>query len=166
MSSTPKFLVGETVARVMDGAEGKVISVSEWDGGWAYAVDLGRTPMEGLESDVWSGSENAWRSTQTHAHVYTTSQDCDGKYERSHVDRPSAIERTEEFGDLHFKERVLGNTVSLHAENGTLTVYPGGMFWSQQTDEGYVHTQVVWCNKDYCDDDTTFRDHTAERAGY
>lgn len=163
MNNTPKFLVGEKVERIMDGLVGKVVNSYEWDGGWAYAVDLGPVGCSG-----WcTGSEQTWRRHfRTHAHVYTTSQDCDGKYERSHVDRPSAIERTEEFGDLHFKERVMGSVVSLHAENGNLNVFPDRMFWTQNTDEGYEHAEVHWCEEDDRDDKSTFRDHTAERAGY
>lgn len=167
MNSTPKFLVGEPVVRITDGLVGKVVRVDPWhEGGWAYAVDLGREPMQGFADDIWSGTEGAWRSALPHAHVSTQSQDCDGRYLHEHVDRPNSIERTEEFGDLHFKERILGNIVSFHAEDGTLTVNPGALYWNQPTDEGYTSTHVVWCEQDDCDDKATQRDFSAERMGY
>lgn len=167
MSDNPKFLVGEPVERIVDGLVGKVVRVDPWhNGGFAYAVDPSREPMQGHADDIWSGTEGAWRSMRRgHAHVVQNSRDCDGDYEHRHVDRPNALERTEEFGDLAFKERVMGSVVSLHAE-GALTVTPEGMHWNQPTDEGYVHTEVWWCDEDDCDDKSTQRDFRAESMGY
>lgn len=164
--NTPKFLIGEQVERVMDGAVGKVMTISEFDGGITYLVNLGREPMEGHTDDCWWEAEQAWRRHfRTHAHVVTNSRDCDGDYEHRHVDRPSAIERTEEFGDLNFKERVMGYIISFHVE-GTLAVTPKGMLWTQDTEEGYIRSEVWWCEQDDCDDQSTQRDFRAEQAGY
>ena len=73
-------------------------------------------------------------------------------------------ERCDAMGDLHFKDRVLSGTVSLHAD-GTLNVYPDGLFWREDTEEGYRAIDVRWCEDD-CDEASWQRDHTAERMGY
>jgi hypothetical protein len=166
MSNHPKFLVGEPVERKYDGVIGTVVRVDPYMEGFSYAVDLGREPMEGMKDDVWVGTEEAWRSMRRgHAHVVQNSRDCDGEYEHKHVSRPSALERTEEFGDLNFKERVMGYIISFHVD-GILTVAPHGLYWEMNTEEGYTRTSVVWCDEENCDDRATQRDFSAERAGY
>lgn len=166
-TSFPTFLVGQYVERRMDGAVGKVVETSHFNDEWSYRVDLGRTPLEGQTDDTWWGTEPAWRAhIRTHAHVSTRSQDCDGDYLHENIARMSAIERTSEFGELEFKERIMGNVVSLHAEGGTLTVRPESLSWSQPTDEGYINTAVEWCNEDDCSDKPVYRDYRAESMGY
>ena len=162
----PKFLIGEKVARIMDGAEGTVKEISHFLDEWSYKVDLGREPLPGQEDDLWWGTETAWRPVFTlPAHVSTRSRDCDGEYLHEHTARANSLERTEQFGDLAFKERVMGNTVSFHSD-GILTVAPHGLYWNQPTDEGYTATSVVWCEEDDCNDKPVYRDFAAERAGY
>ena len=162
-----KFLVGEYVERRVDGLVGVVKEISMYDGEFSYRVDLGREPLEGQKDDTWWGTETAWRRHfRTHAHVETNSRDCDGDYRKGYVDVPSTLERTSPYGGIEFKERVMANIVSLHAEGGVLTVTPDGLHWDQPTEEGYVHTTVTWCEQDDCDQKSYQRDFRAEAAGY
>lgn len=161
MTKTPKFLVGEPVERITDGLVGKVVEISTYNGDFSYKVDLERE-----DDDKWWGTETAWRSARrVHAHVVQNSRDCDGDYEHTHVDRPSAIERTAEFGDLDFKARVMAYIVSFHV-NGLLSVTPDGLLWNQDTEEGYTRTVVNWCEDEACSDRRTQRDFRAESMGY
>jgi hypothetical protein len=100
-----------------------------------------------------------------HAHITTASRDCDGDYSGGHVAEMTTLEKADEFADLHFKERVLGNVVTLHG-HGTLTVRPGGLSWNEQTDEGYRAAEVRWCEEG-CEGERSWqRDHRAEEMGY
>lgn len=159
------FSIGEYVRRKMDGRVGRVKTVQPWhEGGFAYSVDL--DPQRPANEDVWSGTEAAWeRASNIHAHVSTSSRDCDGDYSGGHVDEMTLEERCDQFGDLHFRERVLGNVVTLHGY-GELKVTPEGLEWHEQTDEGYRAASVRWC-EDACADERPWqRDHRAEAAGY
>lgn len=164
-----KFLKGEYVERVFDGAVGIVTQIQEQgDGSVGYKVDLMRVPLEGLDDDQWWGTESAWRHHhRVHAHVSTESRDCDGDYSRGHIDRLSALERCESYGDLTFKQRVISSVVSVYAEQGTLEVKPDSVHWFEQTDEGYIRTHIEWCEDEHVGEDETYqRDHRAEAAGY
>jgi hypothetical protein len=99
-----------------------------------------------------------------HAHVDSRSRDCDGTYSSGYVCEMTTEERTGEFGDLRFQERVLGNAVTLHG-HGTLEVTPDGMSWWETTDEGYRAVEVRWCEDD-CPEASWQRDHRAEEMGY
>ena len=161
-----EFSIGEWVERKTDGAVGAVKSVQPWENpdgdlDFIYAVDLDRHP-----DDVWSGTAIAWRRHfRWHAHVSTHSRDCDGDYSGGHVVEMTLEERCDRFGDLHFKERVLGDTVTLHG-HGTLEVTPDGLSWHEQTDEGYRAARVRWCEEDCPTERSWQRDHRAEAAGY
>lgn len=110
-----------------------------------------------------------------HAHFESRSSDCDGTYDRTYVLAPSDEERASEFGDIEFHNRVVGSIVntysillagSLHVhkfEDGSVRLE-----WTEQTEEGGIATTVTLCEDETCDvdDEPTFRDHTAERAGY
>lgn len=162
-----RFLVGEYVERKFDGAVGIVKRVDEWNGGFAYAVDLGRTPMEGLKDDVWAGTEDAWRHHhRVHAHVSTRSRDCDGEYRSGYTATLTSEERCSQFGDMEFKSRMVASTVSVIAEEGTLDVRPGVIAWYERTDEGFRETAVEWCEDDCADGVAWQRDLSAEAAGY
>jgi hypothetical protein len=113
-----------------------------------------------------------------HAHVSTASRDCDGPQYNSWVTVPNDDEIAEfaaaqergynDFSDLHFKERVLGNHVSFHADGPhTVEITRDGFKMSEATDEGYRSADVTWCEDPDCDpDDRTHRDVFAEAAGY
>jgi len=163
-----QFSVGEYVERIMDGKVGRVKSVQpyEHDGieDFCYAVDL--DPQRPANGDVWSGTTQAWRRAyRVHAHVSTSSRDCDGDYSGGHVDELTLEERCDQFGDLHFKERVLGNVVTLHGY-GDLKVTPEGLEWHEQTEEGYRAASVRWCEDECAEERPWQRDHRAESMGY
>ena len=96
-----------------------------------------------------------------HAHVEHNSRDCDGVIESSHVSRPNDDEE-----DHDFRDRMVGMTVSAHANQGTLTVTDGDLSWHENTEEGYSATDVTFCHEPDCDAPRTYRDHTAESMGY
>ncbi len=156
-----QFSVGEWVIRRMDNQIGQVKKVQPFNDDIAYYIQFDpRDP-----NDLWAGTTSAWKRLPLHAHVETESRDCDGKYTGGRVEEMTLEDRCDSFHDLHFKERVLGNIVSLHG-TGTLAVTPIGFRWNEQTEEGYSFAEVTWCEDD-CDDKRTWqRDHSAEAAGY
>lgn len=167
------FSIGEYVARRMDGKVGKVMrmepnSTDIPGGDWIYYVQFDpRDKSDDNPDGTWAGTEAAWqRRDSLHAHVETESQDCDGRYTSGRVEEMTLQERCDQFGDLHFKERVLANVVSLHAEQGTLTVTEHGLEWREQTEEGYRATDVEWCEDDCSEERPWQRDHRAEAMGY
>jgi hypothetical protein len=102
-----------------------------------------------------------------HAHVETESRDCDSTYTRTRLERPTAEETASTFGDIDFRERVALSVMSIYAcTQGTLTVTENGVDWGESTEEGYRSAQVTWCEDDCDDERPTFRDATAEAAGY
>ncbi len=104
-------------------------------------------------------------TNEPHAHVSIESADCDGRYSRSYIETMTDDERASMFPDLDFKARVLGNRVSYH-EHSKVFVWPEGFDVQMPTDEGYSHSEVRWCT-DNCDESSsTYRDHSAEAAGY
>ena len=157
-----QFSIGEYVERKVDGQIGVIRKVEPWDGDYVFYVDFdGRN----REEDLWAGTTPAWKRMDLHAHVETDSADCDGRYTSGRVEEMTLEERCDQFWDLHFKERILGNTVSFHG-TGTVEVSPSGLHWYEQTDEGYRRVDVEWCEQD-CDDVRSWqRDHSAEKAGY
>ncbi len=121
--------------------------------------------------------------TTLHAHISIESADCDGRYSRSYIETMNETELSDkeaaialgialgkegavnDFSDLDFKARVLGNRVSYH-EHSKVFISPEGFEVQMPTDEGYSHSEVRWCT-DNCDETrSTYRDHTAEAAGY
>lgn len=104
-----------------------------------------------------------------HAHVSTASADCDGPMYRDYVAEMNSNERDDDqYGDLVFKERMLGNRVSFHTEyEVSVTVKAGGFVTHEQTDEGYRSSDVTWCEDETCDPNAyRQRDVFAERMGY
>lgn len=73
--------------------------------------------------------------------------DCDGKHYSEAEYQMSKEEKTEEFGDLNFFDRIMSYTVSTHSEDGTLTIRQdeNGLpvfEWHERTDEGYSAKHV------------------------
>ena len=101
-----------------------------------------------------------------HAHVEKETTDCDGRHTIRWVSEMNEVERKEEFGDLALKDRVMCWIVSMHADSGMLSVNRGGITWHEDTEEGYVHTDVSWCEKPDCVEGVEHRDHYAEQRGY
>lgn len=158
-----EFSIGEWVERRMDGKVGRVHSTQRFNDEDIFYVDLGG---RNKQEDIWAGSAGAWRRHfRVHAHVETSSRDCDGLYTGGHVLEMTLQERCDHFGDLHFQQRVLAGVVTLHG-TGTLTVNPEGLSWHEVTDEGYRAEEVRWC-EDECPEERSWqRDHTAESMGY
>lgn len=108
-----------------------------------------------------------------HAHIDRATADCDGPMYDSYIVWLNDAEKAEhaekdgvnDFYDLHFKERVLGNVVSFHAEGASVKVEPDGFIWHRPTEEGYERTEVEWC-EDSCEDIYVHRDVYAEQMGY
>lgn len=102
-----------------------------------------------------------------HAHVQTVSRDCDGEYRSGHTtDVMTVEEMLDAHGDYLFKKRVASWVVDLNSD-GLLTVTEDGLDWRQSTEEGYRTTDVTWCEDEGCVDQQSYwRDMTAERAGY
>lgn len=113
-------------------------------------------------------------TTTLHAHVETSSSDCDGPFYRHWVDQFNADERKEsmedinDFSDIHFMNRVFTNNCGPYAVSHQLTIKVDseGFEWNEQTDEGYRAGHVIWCTDD-CDlDESGQRDVYAEQMGY
>lgn len=83
-----------------------------------------------------------------HAHIVSESRDCDGTYHSSRIDRPTAEEVASDFGDLEFKRRIIGDVISVIAQNGRLIVEPNRISWHEDTEEGYRTGDADWCVAD------------------
>lgn len=110
--------------------------------------------------------------SELHAHIDRSQQDCDGPTYDSHVEIFNDDERAEagkpfnDFSDLHFKERILGNAVSFHAEEAAVQISAGGFSYHEITDEGYRRVDVRWCEDDCDTNERSHRDVFAEQMGY
>lgn len=134
------FEVREWVVRTTDDAEG-VVTANISGGAQVWF------PRDHCHQ--WVSNDLLRRRWTIHAHVVTHSSDCDGSHERRYLDVMSLEERCDQFGDIAFRERVLGDVVSLHS-TGTLAVTPDKIDWDEQTEEGYRHVTVKWCDEDKC----------------
>lgn len=143
--AAPAFAVGDRVLRHHDRVEGEVVDVQEYDGDFAYGVRLYR-PQYDEEFNTVLGTRKAWVALHAdlHAHVTTESRDCDGTYHAERVVRIDDKEAVDQFGDIDFKARVVGDVVSTHSV-GTLSVHPDGARWEEPTEEGYRNQEVEWC---------------------
>lgn len=110
-------------------------------------------------------------TTTLHAHVSTSSSDCDGPMYREYVEVFNDDETAEsgkaynDFSDLHFKARILSNAVSFHA-TCKVEVDEDGFQYHEQTDEGYRAVHVSWCESDCDESQSSQRDVFAEQMGY
>lgn len=100
-----------------------------------------------------------------HAHVDVRARDCDGVVSSGSIVRPELSHRRSQFGDLQFKEAVLGSHVHFHQE-GRVEIRPDEVEITQYTDEGYRQTMIAWCDSKCSGDERWYRDHVAEAAGY
>lgn len=163
--STQEFSIGEYVERRTDGQVGIVRGTETFNGDILYRVELLRRGYDKDDNTVL-GSEQAWRRHhRLHAHVSTSSADCDGTYSGGQVYEMTLQERCDMFGDFAFRERVLGSVVNLHG-HGRMDVTPDGIEWREQTEEGYRAAEVRWCEDDCPEERSWQRDHRAEAAGY
>lgn len=115
-------------------------------------------------------------TTTLHAHVSTASADCDGPFYRDYVSSLSPDEIAEherangvnDFHDLHFKERILGNHVSFSPLMVVdVRITPEGFTTREDTEEGYRYAEVRWCEDESCDPNAASqRDVYAEMMGY
>lgn len=115
-------------------------------------------------------------STSLHAHVSTSSRDCDGGHGQDYITTLNDEERAEhvranginDFHDLHFKNRVLGNHVSFSPlAKVEVEVTEHGFTMSEATEEGYRSAEVTWCEDTDCDSDAGGQyDQFAEAMGY
>jgi hypothetical protein len=137
---------------------------------YARVVDDADAPVDLTDPDYARAFGILPRRFELHAHVDTYAADCDGPISRSYVETANDDERTSEFGDLEFRERVLGSRISWSpAEGATVTVQitADGFETNEPTEEGYRAASVRWCEDSSCDTGArSQRDVYAERAGY
>lgn len=158
-----KFIANEYVERIRDGAVGRVRGLYLMsDDTWIYGVRFGKTFVD--EYQVYE-EDKLRPHVHTHAHVSSQARDCDGTYLKDWTEVPTTEERTSEYGDLDFKNRVIAGVISLSG-HGTLTVASESCSWHERTEEGYRHVEITWCDSDTCDRTSSQRDLTAESMGY
>jgi hypothetical protein len=110
-----------------------------------------------------------------HAHIATSSRDCDGGHGQDYImffndeeiAEHAAAQGINDFSDIHFMQRVMNSVASPYAvEYGmTVKVDSEGIEVHEQTDEGYRAAQVRWCH-DQCADESSQYDQFAEMMGY
>lgn len=96
-----------------------------------------------------------------HAHIEWVSRDCDGTFTGKQT--PRMLPGEEKWS---FVERVAPRIIPLITRNATVKITENGMSVTEETEEGYIHTEAHWCYQKSCEDVTEFRDLTAEAAGY
>ncbi len=104
----------------------------------------------------------------THAHVMTSSRDCDGRYEHDYVWTPR---EGKDFRVLWTEHAASEASITWNFQNRTTrTVDADGYPVLESyfvTDEGYRSEYIRGCDDEDCDPRARrFRDHTAEAAGY
>ena len=113
-------------------------------------------------------------NNELHAHVDASLNDCDGRITQEYVIFFNDAERAEsgklynDFSDIHFMERVLGDIASPYpytAPRTTVEIDEDGFHVTRQHEEGVNHIEVEWCRKD-CPDTYLRRDHRAESMNY
>jgi hypothetical protein len=94
--------------------------------------------------------------SRLHVHVEKASADCDGTYvHEDHIGLTSE-DRADQFGDIHFRERIVGQTVNSYCGlGGRLDVRSHedmvvSLEWNEPTDEGYRHVSVDFCSRKRC----------------
>ena len=111
-----------------------------------------------------------------HAHITKESVDCDGPFYQEYVSfltheekaKSRAANGVNDFTDIEFRRRILGDTVSVYAiEYGlTMKAGPNGFNWCESTDEGHRGGEVRWCDDESCTPAYSQRDVYAEIMGY
>jgi len=115
-------------------------------------------------------------TTSLHAHIATSSSDCDGGHGYDYIVCLNDEEIAEharqdgvnDFHDLHFKERVLGGQVSFSPlVKVQVEITESGFTTHEVTDEGYRAAEVYWCEDEACDPNSASQyDQFAEMMGY
>lgn len=115
-------------------------------------------------------------TSHLHAHVASSSADCDGEHGHDYIVALSKKERKEhkkanginDFHDLHFKSRVLSNAVSFSPLSGAkVLIDDSGFTCTEATEEGYRFVEVLWCEDESCDPNAASQyDQFAEMMGY
>lgn len=115
-------------------------------------------------------------TSHLHAHISTTATDCDGRMDYDYVVSLNEAEIAEhekaagvnDFHDLHFKARVLGNLATFCPDyQQTIIIEEDGIETQESTEEGHRHSQAQWCEDPDCDpNQQSQRDHAAEAMGY
>lgn len=136
----------------------------------------------------WAHQDDRTAADTIHLHVYRLSKDCDSTYARSWVQRPEypggeghrpeeglwcQCDRCRFSVDHHMNDEAWSAVQPPWWEDGeaevTLTKVGGMPTYegSWPTDEGYVNVEAVVCRNPRCaNQDPTYRDATAEAAGY
>lgn len=123
----------------------------------------------------WGHVDDETFAEHRHVHVDSTARDCDGRYDHGHVlripsIRPEALRPAYLGGDASFYDLwmyVMRHEPNLTSEGATIEVEGQRIRWSYRTDEGGGAGEAWVCEDTYCaHDERTFRDHTAEAAGY
>lgn len=97
-------------------------------------------------------------TNRIHAHVERNSQDCDGRYSQTAVYVADDDQTDDAFRQWAF---------DLFSHGATVSGTGGHNFYTFcYTEEGYLSNDVVFCTEDDTDEPGTFRDYTAEAAGY
>lgn len=100
-------------------------------------------------------------TTNLHAHVSVESADCDGRYSSAYT-----LTADEGQDDYDFKVATTGNALG-HLEDGsTASFNEFGFDFYRPTEEGFVSSEIRWCDDGDADRPNTQRDHSAEAAGY
>lgn len=95
-----------------------------------------------------------------HVHISIESADCDGRYSRSYT--VPMVDSDE----WQFRSEMIGNALTYADDNTTAQFTEHGFNVNAPTDEGYHHSEFTWCTDDPCEIRATYRDHSAEAAGY
>jgi hypothetical protein len=99
-----------------------------------------------------------------HIHREWQSRDCDGLYSGTQIFKPG------EKDYYAFWEETVKEGISAYS-TGTLEIKVHGSEmhaeWSEPTEEGFSRWELRMCRDPYCgSDESTYRNHTAEAAGY
>lgn len=118
----------------------------------------------------WGHDDDNTFADMRHIHIDTQSRDCDGRYDRSHIHTPGKPWRDDDPGDFQQLWRTTAHwtlPIGHWHEAAEIKVEEGRISWWLRTDEGGESGVMVACEQDHCAHDAaTFRDHTAEAAGY
>lgn len=118
----------------------------------------------------WQHVDDETYAEVFHIHESNWSRDCDGRYDRTSITRPNSYREIPEDAAATWRKAASANFPSHAAckveveelDNGLLR-----MTWSRSTEEGFDAGEMHGCNDPECAyDERTFRDHTAEAAGY
>lgn len=108
-----------------------------------------------------------------HAHVSTSSADCDGPQYNSFVEVfndeevAESMKEVNDFSEITFMNRVLTNRCSPYAVHQMrVTMDDEGFEWHEDTEEGYRAGEVKWCRDDCDTDERHHRDVFAESMNY